>query len=98
MVQRTVGTAEVKATFKISKLGIIAGCVVRSGMMQRGIFAKVMRGDKQEFVGKLSTLKRLTEDVREVKQGLECGLSIDGYEGYRPGDIIEVYVEEEEAR
>ena len=57
-----------------------------------------MRGDKVEYTGKVATLKRLTEDVREVKLGLECGLSVDGFETYKGGDIIEVYVEEEQAR
>ncbi len=98
IVQRVIGSAEVKTTFKISKLGVIAGCVVRNGVVQRGAMAKVMRGDKVEYTGKVATLKRLTEDVREVKLGLECGLSVDGFETYKGGDIIEVYVEEEQAR
>lgn len=98
IVQKQIGSAEVKTTFKISKLGTIAGCLVRSGLVQRGAIAKVMRGDKLEHTGKIATLKRLTEDVREVKNGLECGLSVDGYESYKPGDVVEIYVEEEESR
>jgi len=98
IVERVIGAAEVRQIFKVSKVGVVAGCIVRSGLIQRGANARVLRAGVAEHTGKVATLKRLTEDVREVKHGLECGMSVDGYDAYKTGDIIEVFVEEEEKR
>jgi translation initiation factor IF-2 len=94
LVQRVIGTAEVRQTFKIGKVGIVAGVIVRSGVIQRNAKARVMRDGKELFTGTVVSLKRLAEDVQEVRQGFECGLSLDGFSDYKPGDTLEFFVEE----
>lgn len=96
IVQRVVGVAEVKQTFKISKIGVVAGLIVRSGAAQRNARARVLRAGSEVYSGKVSSLKRLTEDVQEVRQGFECGLCIEGFGDYKPGDTVEFFVEEEQ--
>ncbi|MCS7061376.1 MAG: translation initiation factor IF-2 [Anaerolineae bacterium] len=96
IVKRTVGSAEVKQTFKISKVGMVAGVVVRSGVAQRNAQGRVLRSGKEIYSGKIGSLKRLTEDVQEVRQGFECGVSIEGFADFKPGDVIEFFVEEEQ--
>ncbi|MGQ9903904.1 MAG: translation initiation factor IF-2 [Anaerolineae bacterium] len=96
IVQRVVGVAEVKQTFKISKIGVVAGVIVRSGTAQRTAQARILRAGKEIYSGKVGSLKRLTEDVQEVRQGFECGLSVEGFADYKPGDLIEFFVEEEQ--
>jgi translation initiation factor IF-2 len=98
MITRVLGSAEVKQTFKIPKVGVIAGSVVRSGTASRNNTARVMRAGQQVFTGSVGSLKRLTEDVKEVRTGLECGIALDGFIDFKTGDVIEfVVVEEEEA-
>jgi translation initiation factor IF-2 len=94
LVQRVVGSAEVKQIFKISRVGVVAGSIVRSGVAQRNAQARVMRAGKEVFTGKVGSLKRLTEDVAEVRQNLECGINLDGFSDFKPGDMIEFFVEE----
>ncbi len=94
LVQRVVGSAEVKQIFKISRVGVVAGSIVRSGVAQRNAQARVMRAGKEVFTGKVGSLKRLTEDVAEVRQNLECGINLDGFSDFKPGDTIEFFVEE----
>ncbi|MCL5275961.1 MAG: translation initiation factor IF-2 [Chloroflexi bacterium] len=94
LVQRAIGAAEVRQVFKINKVGMVAGVIVRTGVVQRNAKARVMRDGKELFLGVVSTLKRLTEDVQEVRQGFECGLSLDGFSDYKPGDSLEFFVEE----
>lgn len=98
IVEKVVGTAEVKQTFKISKVGVIAGVRVTSGVAQRNAKARVTRGGQTLHTGAVASLKRLTEDVKEVRQGYECGIGIEGFDGFKPGDVIEFIVEEEQAR
>jgi translation initiation factor IF-2 len=98
IVEKVVGTAEVKQTFKIPKVGVIAGVRVTSGVALRNARARVMRGDQVLHTGAVASLKRLTEDVKEVRQGFECGVGIEGFEGFKPGDVIEFVTEEEQAR
>lgn len=86
-----VGKAEVKQIFKISKLGMIAGCSVISGEIRRGISAKLMRESESIGVGIVDSLKRFKDDVREVPAGMECGIGVSGQEDIQVGDIIECF-------
>ncbi len=85
------GHAEVRQLFKYSKVGTIAGCFVSDGAMNRNNPARLIRGGEMIFEGKLSSLKRFKDDVKEVASGSECGIVIDGFEKVVPGDIIEQY-------
>ncbi len=87
-----VGRAEVKAVFKIPKIGHIAGCVVREGEARRNAKVRVLRQNKVEHDGELGSLKREKDDVREVTKGMECGIGLKNYDGVRVGDILEFYV------
>jgi len=89
------GSAEVRATFSISKIGTIAGLYVLDGKMYRNGIAKLVRDGKTMWEGKVSTLKRFKDDVKEVATGYECGLSLDGFNDIINGDIIECYTLEE---
>ena len=88
------GRAEVRAVFKIGRLGNIAGCIVREGELKRSHKARVVRQGKVEFDGEVSSLKHEKEDVREVQKGFECGVGLKDYEGYKVGDVIEFYTVE----
>ncbi|MCL5996546.1 MAG: translation initiation factor IF-2, partial [Chloroflexi bacterium] len=94
LVQRVIGSAEVRQTFKIGKVGVVAGVIVRNGVIQRNAKTRVIRDGKEIFTGTVASLKRLAEDVQEVRQGFECGLNLDGFSDYKSGDTIEFYVEE----
>jgi len=93
-----LGEAEVLQIFKISKVGTIAGCQVRNGIIQRTAKARVMRDGVQVYEGNLSSLKRFKEDVREVKDGLECGIGIENFNDVKVGDVIESFRMEEVKR
>jgi len=95
IVEKVIGTAEVKQTFKIAKVGIVAGVRVTSGVAARNAKVRVRRGDQLVHTGTVASLKRLTEDVKEVRQGFECGLSIEGFQDFKPGDLLEFFVEEQ---
>jgi translation initiation factor IF-2 len=86
-----LGHAFVKTTFRFSKLGTIAGCVVKDGLMQRGKFIRIMREDKKIYEGRLESLKRFKDDAKEVQTGFECGIAIQGYNDFKEGDIIECF-------
>jgi translation initiation factor IF-2 len=88
------GKAEVLAVFHISKLGNIAGCKVITGEMRRNGKVRVIRGNKTIHEGEMSSLKREKEDVREVRQGFECGIALKGFDTFEKGDQIECYVHE----
>lgn len=97
-IKRTfVGRAKVKTIFKLSRSGIVAGCIVDKGKVLRGAPAKVSRNKDVVFEGKVQTLKRFKDDVKEVGEGLECGVSV-GYDAIQAGDIIDVFSEEVIAR
>ena len=91
---KVVGHAEVRQVFKIKSVGAIAGCIVREGLIQRDAKARVVRGGEVIFDGAVSSLKRFTEDVKEVRQGFECGIGIHNFKDYAEGDVIEFYVKE----
>ena len=88
-------TAEVQETFKISKVGTIAGCIVREGKLQRTAKVRVIRDGIVIYTGELGSLKRFKDDVKEVHVGMDCGLNIQGYNDIKVGDIVEAYVIEE---
>jgi len=83
------GQAEVRNTFKISKIGTIAGCYVTDGFIKRDALVRVIRDGIVIYEGKLASLKRFKDDAKEVKQGYECGLSIENFNDLKNGDIIE---------
>ncbi len=97
-VEEVLGEAEVRQIFKVSRLGTIAGCMVTSGVVQRGAQVRVLRDGTIVHDGRIGTLKRFQEDVREVAQGFECGLTIDGFNDVKEGDVLEVYTIKEVAR
>ena len=88
-------TAEVQETFKISKVGTIAGCIVREGKLQRNAKVRVIRDGIVVYTGELGSLKRFKDDVKEVMVGMDCGLNIQGYNDIKVGDVVEAYTIEE---
>ena len=87
-VEVTYGQAVVKATFKASKVGVIAGSLVTEGKVIRGSMVKILRGKEVVFEGHLTSLKREKDDVKEVQQGFECGIVINGYKDVQVDDVI----------
>jgi len=90
-----IGKAEVRQVFRIPKVGNIAGSFVREGEIRRNATARVMRGGQKIFEGAVSSLKHLKDDVREVRQGFECGIAFDGFDSFKTGDLIEFYTKEQ---
>jgi translation initiation factor IF-2 len=88
--ENKLGVAEVRQVFPISH-GFVAGCLVTEGKINRNIAARVRRGKEAVFEGKVGTLRRFKDDANEVRAGLECGIRLDGYDGYQPGDKIECF-------
>ena len=84
------GAAEVRATFPLAK-GFVAGCLVTEGKINRNAAARLRRGKETVHEGKIGTLKRFKDDANEVRAGLECGIKLDDFNGYNPGDVIECY-------
>ena len=92
-----IGEVEVRKLFKVSRVGTIAGCYVRSGRITRDSRVRVLRDSVPVYEGKLASLKRFKDDVREVAEGFECGLAIENFNDIKEGDIIEAYTTEEVA-
>lgn len=86
-----VGTAEVRQVFKVSKIGVIAGCTVVKGKIVRNFACSVVRGGKKIHQGKVESLKRFKDDAREVLEGFECGIGVSNFDELMVGDRIEVY-------
>ncbi|MCS6780859.1 MAG: translation initiation factor IF-2, partial [Geminicoccaceae bacterium] len=93
-----LGHAEIREVFNITKVGKVAGCMVTDGIVKRGAKVRLLRDNVVVFEGALGSLKRFKDDVREVKEGFECGMSIEGYNDIRQGDVIEAYEVQEVAR
>ncbi|HET8622525.1 MAG TPA: translation initiation factor IF-2 [Gemmatimonadales bacterium] len=93
-----LGEAEVLQLFKVSKVGTIAGCAVRSGIIQRTAKVRIIRDGSPVYTGNISSLKRFKDDVREVREGLECGIGIENYNDLKVGDRIEAFRMEEVKR
>ena len=97
--EESIGRAEIRQTFKASKLGTIAGCYVTEGLVNRNAKVRIIRNEVVIEDGRtLDSLKRVKDDAREVKAGLECGLKITGYDDIKEGDILEFYTTIEVAR
>jgi translation initiation factor IF-2 len=93
-----LGTAEVRALFKVPRIGTVAGCMVTHGEIQRRGRVRVIRDAVQVYEGELGSLKRFKDDVREVREGFECGLNVANFNDIKVGDVIECYRVEEVAR
>ena len=93
--EQIVGTAEIRETFKITKFGTIAGCYVTDGRINRNHQVRIIREGIVVYSGELGSLKRFKDDVKEVKNGYECGLNIAKYNDIRVGDVVEAYEEVE---
>ena len=89
--EQTQGRVEIRQTFNIQGVGTVAGCYVTEGKIQRGNLVRLLRDQVVVHEGKLASLKRFKDDVREVAAGYECGLSIEGYQDVKQGDVIEAY-------
>jgi translation initiation factor IF-2 len=86
-----LGRAQVLEVFSISRIGTIAGCQVLNGKVARNQPIRVLRNNRTIFDGKIDSLKIFSEDVREVSSGQECGILIDGFTEFQPGDVLECY-------
>ncbi|HEX8943714.1 MAG TPA: translation initiation factor IF-2 [Gemmatimonadaceae bacterium] len=93
-----LGEAEVREVFKVSRIGTIAGCSVRSGIINRQGRVRVIREGVEVFDGAIASLKRFKDDVREVREGFECGIAVENFNDIKVGDVIECYRTEEFAR
>ena len=98
IVEDTLGTLEVRATFRASRVGTIAGCYVVEGLVRRNSNIRLVREGAVVHEGRIASLRRFNEDVREVVQGFECGLVIEDYNDVKEGDLIEAYELREVAR
>jgi translation initiation factor IF-2 len=93
-----LGNAEILEVFNISKAGKVAGCKVTEGMVRRGASVRLLRDDVVIHEGKLATLKRFKDEVREVRDGMECGMAFENYQDIKAGDVIECFEVEQVAR
>jgi translation initiation factor IF-2 len=98
VVEKVMGTAEVRNTFTVPKMGVIAGCFVTNGKIQRSNSLRLVRDGKIIYEGKLGSLKRFKDDAKEVAEGFECGIGIENFNDIKVGDTIEAYTKEEIAR
>lgn len=98
MKEEIVCSVEVLETFKISKVGTIAGCIVREGKLTRNTSIRVIRDGIVIYTGRLGSLKRYKDDVKEVTNGMECGLNIESFNDIRVGDVVEGYEQVEVKR
>jgi translation initiation factor IF-2 len=89
--EETLGEAEVRALFRVSRLGTIAGCMVTSGVVRRGAQVRVIRDGTVIYETSIAQLKRFKDDAREVSEGFECGILLDGFNDVKEGDVLEVY-------
>jgi translation initiation factor IF-2 len=97
-VEEVLGEAEVRQTFRASRVGTIAGCMVTQGVLQRGAQVRIVRDGTIIHDGRIETLKRFQDDAREVSQGFECGLTIENFNDVKDGDVLEAYAVREVAR
>jgi translation initiation factor IF-2 len=89
--EQTHGRVEIRQTFNIQSVGTVAGCYVTEGKIQRGSLIRLLRDQVVVFEGKLASLKRFKDDVREVASGYECGLGLEGFQDIKQGDVVEAY-------
>ena len=98
IVEKVMGAAEVRNTFSVPKMGVIAGCFVKNGKIQRSNMLRLVRDGKIIFEGKVGSLRRFKDDAKEVAEGFECGIGIDGFNDLKNGDVIEAFIKEEIVR
>jgi translation initiation factor IF-2 len=96
--ESVIGSVEIREVFRITKVGAVAGCMVLDGTVKRGASVRLLRDNVVVFTGELDSLKRFKDDVREVKAGFECGLSLKNFSDIQPGDQLEVFEIVEVAR
>ena len=89
--EQTIGRAYIKEIFHVPKIGAVAGCQVSDGHIERNANVRLLRDDVVVFDGKIASLRRFKEDVKEVQSGYECGIGLENYNDIKPGDVIEVY-------
>jgi translation initiation factor IF-2 len=92
------GTAEVRNVFKIPKIGLVAGCFVTDGAIPRTANVRVVRDGVEVYSGRIGSLRRFKDDVREVKSGFECGIGIENFQDVKVGDVLEAYTVEQHER
>ena len=92
------GEAEVREIFRVPRIGAIAGCYVRSGVITRGSKVRFLRDGTIIWKGSITSLKRFKDDAREVREGFECGIGLSDFQDLKPGDLIETFDEVEVAR
>jgi translation initiation factor IF-2 len=90
-VEETVGTVEIRTTFRASRVGVIAGSYVTDGKVTRGAKARLVRDGTVVYDGEIASLRRFNEDVREVATGFECGIVLKDYMDVKEGDVLEIY-------
>lgn len=95
--EKIIGYADIRQVFNITKVGRVAGCMVTSGLVKRGAKVRILRDDVVIYTGSLKELKRFKDDVKEVREGFDCGLSFDNYEDLKAGDVVECFEVEEVA-
>jgi translation initiation factor IF-2 len=93
----SAGRAEVRDTFKVPKVGTIAGCHVVEGVIPRSASVRLLRDNRVIYEGKIASLRRFKDDVSEVRTGFDCGIGLDRFQDFKPGDFIEAYTREEVA-
>ncbi|MNL47373.1 Translation initiation factor IF-2 [compost metagenome] len=98
VVEEVMGRVEVRNIFTVPKVGVIAGCFVVDGKVQRNNQIRLVRDGKIVYEGKISSLKRFKDDAKEVASGYECGISIENYNDIKVGDVMEAFVKKEVAR
>jgi translation initiation factor IF-2 len=94
-VEKVLGTAEVREVFKVTKVGTVAGSNVAAGTVTRNARARLIRNEEVIWTGKISSLKRFKEDVREVATGYDCGIMLEGMDDIQVSDLIEAFIIEE---
>jgi len=97
-IEKYIGRAEVRDTFTVPKIGTVAGSAVIDGKIEKGCNIRLLREGKIIYDGKLSTLKRFKDEVKEVSNGYECGMGLENFNDIKVSDLIEAYILEEKKR
>lgn len=95
--ENTIGRVDVKETFRVPRIGVVAGCQVSEGHVERNAHVRLLRDNVVVFDGKIGSLRRFKDDVKEVQTGYECGIGLENFQDIKPGDVLEVYQMEEVA-
>jgi len=90
-VEESMGRAEIRQTFRASRIGVIAGSYVTEGLIRRGAKARLVRDGTVVYTGEIESLRRFQEDVREVQTGFECGIVLRNFQDVKEGDVVEAY-------